>query len=280
MSDCDILFIERPVSQDYVIAAQAAKDFNVKLWIDFDDDLFSVPSWNPAHSFFSSKETKESIKKCLKIADIVTVATPKIKEVYENYTDNIIVVENAFNDYNFDFKNIKTNSNKIYWRGSQTHRKDIIDHSQSIVKASLENKDWEWNFIGNNLWFITEYIKNCKEYQEMELIKYFKLIKQLGPQIYIVPLRFCNFNLSKSNCGWLEATYAGATTIAPDIQEFRRPGIVNYKDTDDFYVKLCEMMNDKKELKRLHLESFEYIKDNLLLSKINNKRLSIIESIC
>jgi hypothetical protein len=44
----------------------------------------------------------------------------------------------------------------------------------------------------------------------------------------MVPLHVSDFNRAKSNIGWIEAVHAGAITVAPDFQEWRRPGVINY----------------------------------------------------
>src|SRR4030042_3595638 len=229
INDVDCIFFERPITENHLLSIKYAKDYGVKVWVDYDDNLLEIPTWNPMFSFLTNKITQETIIKCLSLSDVVTVPTVALKEQLQKYNKNIEIIPNAFNDHNFDFKYNPSKNQKILWRGRITHRKDILYYQKMLVDAAAANKNWEWNFIGKDIWYITEPIANKKEHPELNIIPYFSRIKSINPAIYIVPLYPCAFNEAKSNCGFLEATYAGACTIAPKIEEWIRPGIINYE---------------------------------------------------
>ena len=46
-SSIDILYMERPVLPSFIEGMRMAKSFNIPIWVDFDDDLFNVPKYNP-----------------------------------------------------------------------------------------------------------------------------------------------------------------------------------------------------------------------------------------
>jgi len=73
--------------------------------------------------------------------------------------------------------------------------------------------------------------------------------------------------------------YSGAVTIAPDMPEWRRPGITTYKTPDEFETKINELMSDEKLRCNNFDLSLEYINENLLLSKVNRKRIEVIEQL-
>jgi len=154
----------------------------------------------------------------------------------------------------------------------------LLPYSNQIWNVANKSK-WNWEFIGNDLWYITDNIKRKNILPEMNLPLYFKTIKNINPAIYIVPLEFNNFNRSKSNCGWLEMTYAGAVTLAPNMPEWIRPGIVNYDNPEEFQDKLELLMSDVGLRKRNYEKSYEYIKENLLLSIVNKQRKQILNKI-
>ena len=80
------------------------------------------------------------------------------------------------------------------------------------------------------------------------------------------------FNRAKSNCSWIEATSAGMVLIAPNLPEFQRPGVVL---TDHFFAGVKHVMEDDAYLEAFNL-SKEYIKNNLLLSKVNELRENML----
>jgi hypothetical protein len=279
MSDADIVFMERPQTPNMRKGAHLVKDFGVKLWIDFDDNLFRLPDYNPNKSFFDSPTTKGCIVDCLKIADVVTVATESIKHEFEKYNKNIIVIPNAFNDYNYTLPKNPSLNKILQWRGSMTHRSDLLSCADEIFDVAARNEEWGWSFIGNELWYMTEFIKNSKALAEMPSIQYWKYIKNVNPAIQLVPLVFNTFNEGKSNISWIEGIYSGACAIAPDMPEWRKPGIETYRTPTEFKTKLDALVNDEK-LRRDNFDlSLEYINDNLLLSKVNRKRIEVIEQL-
>ena len=73
--ETDILFLARPDSKAFVEMAEMAQDLGIPVWIDWDDNILQIPPDNPAYKHYKSKTTVESMKKCLEIADIVTVST-------------------------------------------------------------------------------------------------------------------------------------------------------------------------------------------------------------
>ena len=114
----------------------------------------------------------------------------------------------------------------------------------------------------------------------MDKNAYFRYLSQIEGSISIVPLSHrkseLNFNKSKSNIAWLEATYAGMVSLAPNWPEWRKPGIINYIDDLDFKEKLTAMIEGKYDLESLHKLSWQYICSELTLDKTNQQRLSVI----
>jgi hypothetical protein len=112
----------------------------------------------------------------------------------------------------------------------------------------------------------------------LDAIKFFSVLKAIKPKINVVPLHDNPFNLGKSNIAWLEATYAGAVTLAPDTPEWRKAGVTNYKDEADFKTKLGFLLSlTDRELDVLHSMSVDAIlQGKLLLSETNKTRLEIL----
>ena len=96
------------------------------------------------------------------------------------------------------------------------------------------------------------------------------------PKRAITPLCDTPFNRAKSNISWIESTVAGAVCVAPDFPEWNRPGIINYGPTRPFkdaVLEALEVANHGFENKK----SEEFIRENLMLSTVNQKRILIAE---
>lgn len=102
----------------------------------------------------------------------------------------------------------------------------------------------------------------------MPLMQYFNFMWDKNPQIVFHPLRDTIFNMGKSNISWMESTYAGAAFFGNKaLPEFNHPFISDLKllpkAISEHHI---DYMNRKNE------DSWEYIKDNLLLSEVNKIR--------
>jgi hypothetical protein len=278
LADCDILFLLRPVHNNYIESMQLAKNFGVPVWIDFDDCLHEIPDDNPGFKNFNTKAVLTNMEIALKNADIVTVSTIELKNYYSKFNPNIIVVENAFNNYNYKMEK-RNNKNKfISWRGSATHRNDLLSCKDEMKATAYKNDEWEWVFIGDNIWYITDSIKRSVSiYPEMEIVQYNQYIYDLSPSIHIVPLVDSIFTRCKSNISFIEGTWAGAVCLCPDIPEFQKDGVVNYKE--NFGYLLEKLMKSQSFRQENYEKAYQYIQDNLLFSIINQKRIKIIEEV-
>lgn len=289
LSSFDVLFIGRPAEENLIQSMEMAKEMGIKVWIDFDDCLHEIPTDNPAHDYYKLKLPQ--IEKALDIADVITASTQFIADYYRNnpfknnalhtICRNIHVVENAHNDYIFPFNKVDSQINFINWRGSATHRQDLLSCVRAMHDTSEKFPEWGWMFIGNDIWYVTDKIKNCYNPREMDVVGYNKFIRELKPAIQIVPLLDSPFTRSKSNIAWIEGTWSGAATLAPDLPEFSKPGAVNYKaeDNDNFGYYLEKLIKSASFRKENYEKSFEYIKDNLMLSQINKKRIEVLEGL-
>jgi hypothetical protein len=277
LSMVDMVFLQRPCLPAHLTIVKYAKRLGIPVWVDFDDALFHVPNWNPFHSVYSQPDRMKATAEIIATADVVSVSTPHLAGLYQELNKNIVVIPNAFNDEFFKYEPPSPEKKKlICWRGSQTHREDLNIASEAVTDLAVKYPEVTWMFIGDNPWF-TSYMpdKSAIVVPALDPIEYFEFIKKTAPTIQIAPLVDNDFNRAKSNIAWLEATYSGAVTLAPNWGEWYRPGITNYTDRADFKVKL-EGLICGANFNSLQAASWLYIKNELMLSNVNQKRIDII----
>jgi len=281
LADADIVMIQRPIIDNHIDSLKMIKDFGIKIWVDIDDCLHEIPPKHPFYENIQCHNMLHHLEQSLIMANVVTVSTQTLAGYYAKFNKNIIVISNAFNDYNYKFEKIKKTVDFINWRGSNTHYYDLLEYKQFILSIAEKYPRWSWSFIGDDTKHITDYLNNCFSKKETDLLKYNKYISELHPAISIVPLVFNKFNMAKSNCAWLEATYSGAAVLAPTMPEFEMPGITLYNKNNiqSFEYQLDKLIKNEKLRKENYEKSYEYIKNNLLLSIVNKKRLQIINSL-
>lgn len=293
----DAVFMQRPYANNQVQILEMAQANGLKVWVDYDDDLFTVPRSNRAFRLYGDQKVQNNIAQIVACADVVTVSTPalqrKLQEIlilvgkgapdFEGLKldpNKIHVVPNAY-DEKFCFYAQKKHTRKpkklIAWRGSETHDKDLMAFTQPMKEALGKHLDWTFNFIGSPFWHTIEEMESVEGAKETNIIhtdnldpvEFFKFLYLTAPALVIVPLWDCEFNRSKSNIAYIEAMHAGACCLAPDWEEWRRPGVINYKDAADFGEKLQAFMRGEFDSDKLHFEGWNYVKSNLTLNKVN-----------
>lgn len=281
----DVLFLQRPMTEQIMKLATYAKSLGVKVWTDFDDNLFELPPESRAFFDFHD-EVRKVMMRILQVSDVVTVSTPALKEYFELYkVKNIEVVPNALNDDWFTpAREHNATSKDIVWRGSETHVADLIYFNEQITRA-IGNTDDTFHFLGYLPFLVAHqfetYAKGLCGTPEMRVhahkpedIKiYHENLQSIAPRLMHVPLIGNALNIAKSNIAWIEATFAGAVCIAPKWAEWEKPGVLTYSSQEEFESLLTSTMNYTKEWEK----SMEYIKKNLLLSHVNEQRATILE---
>jgi hypothetical protein len=280
MAPLDLFFLQRPYTEDHVKMMEMAQDHRIPVWVDYDDLLLAVPTDNP--SYFQFEHTKNTVAKIMADAEVVTVSTEYLaKAVRTIAKGRVVVVPNGLSEQ-FDSPNHgpRGEKKKVFWRGSRTHQRDVFTHADQIVRLARnpEHAEWEWHWFADNMWFVTDSLPKDRAicYEATDHIVYHQMITKIAPEVFIVPLHLSPFNLAKSNNAWLEATYAGALTLAPDWEEWRRPGIINYKDPEHFMEQLEKVLRGTYPREPRVAQSWSYIQRHLRLRDVNLKRVQVI----
>jgi hypothetical protein len=282
----DMVFMQRPYSSEHLEVMLSAKRNLRPVWIDYDDLLFAVPTSNPAHAqYMADPSVKKRVIQMIQLADVVTVSTQKLKEMFQlpgaRLNENIYVVPNALDD---DLVPLKRNFQKkrlISWRGSPTHLEDCIEHQKAIVEFSRAHQEWAFGFFGVNPWPIT----NCLKPERALIVPpatvdaYFEAGAIMNAPVMMVPLTDSVFNRCKSNIAWIEATLFGGVAVAPNWEEWKKPGVIAYDKgfTMRQALESCEASFESGDLAEYNKSSWDYITKHLLLSHVNKQRIEIIE---
>lgn len=273
-----IVFASRLYTQDGLHCISIAKLNKKFVWLDYDDDLFNIPSTNP-----NTKITKDvhTVPPICKLVDVVTVSTKALAKSFEEQGIKAEVIPNAYDDSalgplpsQYTYKNI------IVWRGSSTHDGDLIPIQDQLVELinSDHFKDWQFLFFGHNPHFITSRIKpeRFQILNPVDIMEYFFALPKLQAKIFFCPLKEDKFNLAKSNIAWLEATVAGSLCVASDLPEFKVPGCI----TAPHNAIVSQLADCMTRWNSIHVDFYNdarnHITKNLLLSEVNKQREKII----
>lgn len=313
MRGIEVLFMQRPFTSDHVKVMAMAKLHGKPVWVDYDDDLFTVPPSNPTHAIYREKAVHQNVNTILAQADIVSCTTEalrtkfgRILELIEKAgamnegvrhknlsKEKLVLLPNAYDEDLFGYsrrqwtRTLPPATKTVMWRGSNTHDADLAAFTDEIAEAFKKHGEgWTLNFVGSPFWQTIERIEAAGVDQRqvivtkpMDPIEYFQYIHTIAPALLIVPLDDDLFNRSKSNIAWIEACHAGAMTLAPDWEEWRRPGVINYRSPQDFQEQLEKVLLGQHDREKLVRQGRDFIREHLGLENVNAMRWKILEKL-
>lgn len=276
---CDLVVMQRACSPEHLQIMNMAKDLGIPVIFEIDDDNLAVPKDNPTYPLYSQMAVKDAIVKLARGADAITCSTEFLRTKYGIYNKNTFLIPNALDNTLIPKRSIPaTPRNKmVLWRGTSTHERNLEVIQEAIVASAAAHPDWVYGFLGWDPYRITERFRNHQIYPQYHLYDYFKALCQIRPTTMYYSLANNDHALSRSHISWLEATYADTMMIGPDIPEFHRPGMLNFNSPKDFLDKLEAVINGQVDVDKQVKESWDYIQEFYLLSKINKLRKSLIE---
>lgn len=277
----DCVLITQAYANIHIYIAEKCKEFKVPLWLDYDDLLLDVSIWNKIYPIFADREAiRSDIKTLMSLSTFVTFSTNYLKNYFE--VENSFVLRNAFDNEYFCEPSTIGKKNEVLHRGSDSHNLDLWTYRESILKAFSEIKNpypfnWIPHFVGINPIYLNMQLNGLwTGWMDRTDYKYW-LEKVCDSKIQIVPLVDTPFNRSKSNCAWIEGTYAGCASLVPNLEEWSNSGAITYHNKSDFSEKLKGMMSGRINLEEKVNKSREYINSNFSLKKINEQRAEIIK---
>jgi hypothetical protein len=200
--------------------------------VDIDDLVWEIPKGNKARTMLSGQDMEACTESC-KGASEVTVTTPFLKEYIEDRIApdaTVTVVPNVLPDW-YEWSTAPREK-VILWRGGLSHISDIDLVAEDIARVSNDHPDYTFLFVGNDPWPVTRLLppERYTSVGVLPLPIFHRMLRGRGFSVMMIPLEDCAFNHAKSNISWMEGTLSGARVVGPDFEQFRRPGVVTYKD--------------------------------------------------
>lgn len=282
LATADVVLLQRPFHPIHRQQAEAVRRAGIPLWIDYDDDHFSLAFENPHYDTFMNTEAWKNVEECCRMADVITVSTPTLKEIYGQYNRNVKVIRNAIDDRVYSTRPTTPRTKTVLWRGAQGHGRDLDSVADALVRISHDQAldDWTFHFVGDRPWRLLEKMRDSHTHWSAgePTMVYFEKLWQTRPSIVVCPLVNDKFNRAKSNITALEAFYAGAVPLVPDyLPEFNLPGVWSYGQRS-FEDELRALMSHTP------LESFvsagwDHAVQQLSLTKTNKARLEVLKEL-
>ena len=261
--DADVIWSNfTAVRDDMLRMLDARKQFNSKLILDIDDNLYAVHRDNPVAR--SADVFIKEIELSLKIADGLTVSVPTLKKLYEPLNKNIFVQPNGIDLKLWKPKHKKNKKLKIGWRGAYGHLPDL-----NLIKSAIEAicKDYDCEFVtfGAKPDFT---FTGHSHIEPVGLVEFPKKIAQANFDIGVVPLIDSSYNRCKSNLNILEFSALKVPVVASPTENQKDMKCLYATSNYEWYEKLERLVKDEMLRKKVAEEQYNDLLNRFDMNKL------------
>lgn len=279
--EADIIYIQALYTPDAYEFYRDQVKLGKKLIIDFDDDYFNIPEDSPEQTYvitktgenilFSKEKRIHWVKAFLRLADTVVVTTPVLKELYEPYSQKIIIIPNYVSeDMCRDIPKTENEKVRVLWSGSASHQPDLALLEGPFAQLLSSNLPLEIHCQGP-----LDFAKIFKSdkvisHPGTSFAEYLNTIQAINPDVAVCPLKENPFNLAKSNLKYLQMSLMEAAVVASDYGEYHNTitsevdGIL-VKDSDSWIKQITYLVTNKDYRKALVQNALQKVKKEYMI---------------
>lgn len=226
-----VVMVQRLSSKGNYEALKIFKQLKMKVVYDLDDDLWSVPVYNPVYKVM--KAWLPGFEICASMADMITVSTEhlrlEVRQALGKKCPPVEVVENAvdldwFRPLPDNLRKKKNGRVTAGWAGTNTHSGDVKDVFNLIPKLMRELPQMDFEVCGLELpkeW-IEEFGGRVRQREFVPVAEFAANWASWQWDFSIAPLESNNFNKSKSSIKLLEAAAIKIPCVASEFGEYSK----------------------------------------------------------
>jgi glycosyltransferase involved in cell wall biosynthesis len=204
----------------------------VRTIYELDDDIWSLPSWNPWR-LSCSDEIKRAMEAIMCACDVATVTTERLAKLVGQKTRKpVYVVPNAIPLDLVPPPGERTLPGvRVGWWGSNTHQGDLVHVLPAMRKLLRDRTDVTLVFMGAPLPQGMSAGPRIEWHKGVSMREFYGALRELQLDVMVAPLEDHHFNWAKSNVKVLEAGAMGCAIVASDVGPYRciRDGETGFK---------------------------------------------------
>jgi hypothetical protein len=226
----DVCVVQRCYTGKQFKFLDIAAKLNMKIIYDLDDDVWDLPTYNPAHDYL--KQYREGFKACMRIVDVVTVSTKTLAKIVRKNMKvmvnprtgkeiPIIVVENRLYQP-MCAPASQSDDIVIGWGGSTSHIGDLAIVESTLAKIGEDYANVTIEFRGCEVAPgspLTK-IKNFRHFYWQPVAEYCVRMPRWNWSIALAPVTDHPFNSSKSCIKMIEAAYCKIPCLASWVRPY------------------------------------------------------------
>jgi len=282
---CDVVVFNRIIPNEAMSKLLELKlKYGFKIVCDV-DDYWHLDEHHILYQSYLDNNFAESQIECLQFSDIITTTNDRLAPKIKPYNSNVHILPNAIpKQGQFDIERTPSKQPRLFWQGSETHRKDIailkpvaneIYYKLPQCKMVMAgyNGGEEWQSMVHN--YTSGRMLSLMIIEAQQVTNYYEAYKEAD--ICLVPLLDSNFNQYKSNLKVLEAANLGLPVIASKVNPYLDLPILYANNPKEWVKHIKTLVESKKAQKERGKELKEYCDKHFNFEKINNLRKQIFE---
>jgi glycosyltransferase involved in cell wall biosynthesis len=246
--DCqaDVIVFQRPLRQDLVELIPTLQAQGTAVVVEVDDDFHGLPPGHPARTEVSParnpRRNKLWLRRACELADLVTVSTPALAEVYGSH-GRAVVLENCVPAAYLDIDVERTG---FGWTGStHTHIDDL--RVVGDAAAAMIDRGHHLRIVGTGVGVAEQLVLGARPFTTTGWVPIERYPwEYAGLGVAMCPLQDNRFNRAKSWLKMAEAAALGVPVIGSPTDEYRRlaeMGVgVLAESWDDWCVQLLRLL--------------------------------------
>lgn len=217
----------------------------VKLVYETDDDMLR-PDTSSGLAHLHDDGVRESFKRCVRMADMVTVSTEPLADQMRQYNPNVRVLPNFVHGDMLYLDRPRRDRVTVGWSGGMSHLADWVPVSDPLREVFDSHPDVDMHFIG--ITYAPLLRRECRYTPwKPDVWDYYQGVDF---DIGLAPLVDSPFNVCKSHIKALELMALGIPVVASDVPAYRDlvvDGVTGYLVSDEagWRNRVTDLVNDE-----------------------------------
>lgn len=276
----DLVVFQRNFSsryQAYQSVMNEAHKHGIPVVMDLDDYLIGLPPDHPDRKWSPFAFELPALLHAMMNVDAITVTTPVLKSVVDQYNNNVFVLPNYLDDSIWSFKpkskKEKQSLVRIAFVGTQSHQPDVEKIAKPLSKIAEKYKQRvSFLFYGME---IPEMLKDLENIEHRASVTYdyadFALdVRSISADIAIAPLNNTLFNRCKSPIKYMEYTAMGLPCVfsrTVPYSEIIEDGVNGFlaEKPNEWIEKISKLIDDQILRKQLLVNAQHDVRTNWML---------------
>ena len=259
----DVLALQRPAGRSGTRLLERYIGRATKLVYETDDDMLNADSAGIPH--LVNEQLRESVRRCLRLVDMVTVTNEYLADTIRPYNDNIRILPNHVKAGLLRLTRPKADRLTIGWAGGTSHLGDMIEIADPLRAVLSDNPEVDIHFMGFDFGPLLGGLRKQSRWTawQHDLGAYYKSVDF---DIGIAPSADDKFNRSKSWIRALEMAAMGIPIVAANrlpYSDFVIDGKTGYlvNNADEWQARLNELIHDPEMRGELRSAAKEQAED-------------------